>query len=1169
MATVWRAVHEGHGHPVAIKVMIGEQARKQRFVDSFHREVRAVARMNHPNIVRVFDYGAINPQMAKATGGELVAGCPYMVMELADSTLAKLDHSRLRWAHVHTVLGQILDALAHSHARDLVHRDLKPDNVLFVSIDGDAQIKLSDFGVVYSINAMRQLRPEDQIITGTPRYMAPEQIRGRIRDQGPWTDLYALGCLAFWLSTGTPPFSAPTIDETLRCHLNKSRPALEPVLTVPVGFDDWVHRLLAREPAQRFRRAADAADALENIAGEPSSNEMTIAAQSDDGQPVELTLLEEPDATWVIDAPPAMAESSEDGDERAMGSGSVHAAPDLPKSWRDEPQMTDSIEWVGVGLNLFELREIPLVGRHEQRDLLWDTLVDARYTGRPHVVVLDGPAGIGKTRLATWLARRAHQAGAVEVLTARHSPISGPADGIDRMFANHLRCVGLSRPQIWERLREEYAIDGALDDDDSHQCLALTDLITPGADPEFDADAMTIQFGSTEERYLVWTRFLARLCERRPLLLVLDDIHWGSNTLDFVRDLIDASTEMELPLLVVMTSRDDLLDERPVAARILREILDQPCTHHASLGPLDADEHLELVENLLRLEPQLAGRVARRTAGNPLFASQLVGDWIERDMLTVGENGFRLVGDGEKLLPQDIRALLVQRLEVLTGQSTDAVLGPALWSLELASVLGQSVEHREWLRLCEMNGIEPPDDLLEVLAGQALVRIGQRSWTFVHGSLRETLLEVAGEHGRFEAHHKKCAAMLRELYDTSREDRSPRLARHLLKAGDFEDALGPIYRGFRYYLRRCDFDAAKGFYEMHRKTRRRLGLGRGDRRCIETDMQWARMHNRRRNLSQAADLLVECQQHAKSHGHLDLVAQIHLQRVVVMRASGQRDTRGELELLDRAQDYFEKVDDEEGLARTMLERGWSLMDKNDNEQAKELFEEAWRRFESVGEEAPISRCIYSLATTHNNLGNWERAVDLFQQAREKFEEQGARLWVGHCYNGLGEILRRQGQFARAEPMYQQAVAISRQTGIESNNTIPYYNLGFMMLQKGDFSAARSYMEKSLKSEQSLRRPPFLGLAHAGIAVSCSGCGEWNEFDEHLEKAHNYFADNAFAERDLALAYEIAFEQARRHGEDQRGLWVCNMAVEQWRELGETERVEALESTLASAPSIED
>ena len=353
--------------------MTGEQARQERFVDAFYREVRAVARMNHPSIVRVFDYGEIDQEIADLSDGQLYPGSPYMIMELAESTLGHLSLSKIQWPHVHTILIHLLDGLAHAHARGLIHRDLKPDNVLFLSDDGDARLKLSDFGVAYAMDTRRHLRAEDDIITGTPRYMAPEQITGELRDQGPWTDLYALGCLAYWLVGGQTPFVGDSIDELLRAHLTAPLPDLEPDIEVPEGFGEWTARLLARDPNDRFRRAADAAATLADICETEPLGTMDLSAQNHAEDSVDLTVVGDPEATRLVDA--TVDDERPEPDDTSTTEGPIDAPPELPETWRKRRRAPDSIEML-TGRRVHWPANTPF--RHLRRDRV--RAVCARYS---------------------------------------------------------------------------------------------------------------------------------------------------------------------------------------------------------------------------------------------------------------------------------------------------------------------------------------------------------------------------------------------------------------------------------------------------------------------------------------------------------------------------------------------------------------------------------------------------------------------------------------------------------------------------------------------------------------------------------------------------------------------------------------------------------------------
>ena len=155
--------------------------------------------------------------------------------------------------------------LGSAHARGILHRDLKPDNVLFAGQnDVRGGLRLVDFGLAFLDEG--QDDADERKAAGTPRYMAPEQLLSHWRDFGPWTDLYALGCLAWQLCTGETPFqSMRDFRQLLRAHLHMAPPAFKPIFKVPKSFEVWLRTLLAKRRTDRFPFAADALSALPAI----------------------------------------------------------------------------------------------------------------------------------------------------------------------------------------------------------------------------------------------------------------------------------------------------------------------------------------------------------------------------------------------------------------------------------------------------------------------------------------------------------------------------------------------------------------------------------------------------------------------------------------------------------------------------------------------------------------------------------------------------------------------------------------------------------------------------------------------------------------------------------------------------------------------------------------
>jgi hypothetical protein len=234
-----------------------------QFVARFRREARAVNRLRHPNIVAVYDFGQLPDNRF------------YLSMEYADGQsvyqLVKRDE-HIAVPRALDVLGQLAYAVHHAHSRGVVHRDLKPDNLILVG--DDETLKVLDFGVakiVASDHAESVALSSNDLVWGSPRYMAPERVRGVGDD--PRSDIYAIGCIAFELVIGTAPFTGSS-DEVIRGHL-KDKPDApsmwRPSLAIPRELDAVILKCLEKDPAARFQTAAELYAALSKVKGYPAS----------------------------------------------------------------------------------------------------------------------------------------------------------------------------------------------------------------------------------------------------------------------------------------------------------------------------------------------------------------------------------------------------------------------------------------------------------------------------------------------------------------------------------------------------------------------------------------------------------------------------------------------------------------------------------------------------------------------------------------------------------------------------------------------------------------------------------------------------------------------------------------------------------------------------------
>ena len=199
LGQVWMARREGHEEPVALKFLLPKHRDRPNYRRAFTHELRAMTRLYHPCIVQLLDFGFIEPGWARSSQGLLAEEAPYLVMELASHGSLGPIQPELDFEQLCALVFIVLEALAHAHARGVIHRDIKPQNFLFGWRGGEAIVRLTDFGLS-TVHGEQDVAPG----WGTPLYMAPEQDQRRWREQGPWTDLYSLGRMILAIVCGTP-----------------------------------------------------------------------------------------------------------------------------------------------------------------------------------------------------------------------------------------------------------------------------------------------------------------------------------------------------------------------------------------------------------------------------------------------------------------------------------------------------------------------------------------------------------------------------------------------------------------------------------------------------------------------------------------------------------------------------------------------------------------------------------------------------------------------------------------------------------------------------------------------------------------------------------------------------------------------------------------------------
>ena len=1216
MGVVWEGVHRAQSYPVAIKVLTALGALDERLRLAFSNEVRAVARLHHPSIIRLLDYGETDGALAEASQGKIVAGSPYYAMELASGGTLPRPKAPLPWLQMRYLLLELLDALAHAHARDVIHRDIKPGNILLMHEGDQSRVMLTDFGIAKAVG-MKEL--QDGVVAGTPRSMAPEQILNEIRDQGPWTDLYSIGCMAYQFATGERIFANATGADVLRCQLN-DEPAPVTGRHLPRGFQKWLSKMLAKKVMDRYEYAAEAAWELVSLP-EPELAEPEKSADIENGNKIDekadsneynvvhvdgvnsaifntLYAPEQLSALTGIENASPMVGNVEDiadalyadmGDTVRMDSSAVvrvlaqkqrseqigvfkdqklstlaemyrqgksrhgsESSIPAPETWRIDSYHDHSDQLLGAGLGLWGVRAIPMVDRDAERDLIYQQLLETRSQRVVRAVVLDGPRGTGKSRIIEWMSQRAHELSLAHTLKANHYEDHLNAPGIARAIMYYLACQNLTRDKALERIQwvlGEHPLTPEYDD-----ALPLLELMQLQDDPEHPVPG--IRFNSVEEQYAVLCRFLRRICHDRASVLWLDDVHYSTYSLDFVRYMLTSDDARDLPVLILATSRSEDLEPGTSRYEAFQRMIVSPNLTKLDITPLSSQAHLELVHELIGLDEDLCEQVASRTSGMPIFAIQLIGDWVERGILVPGETGFKVKEGASIDLPDSLHELLISRIKrIFSGLD---VQDKVLEQMEIAAILGVQFDADEWRIACEMAELGDNTPALNAMLEHRLFEIRYPNIRFIHELLRESFLRHAREQGRFKKYHLICADMLKSYFSTALDIYDERRAEHLYEAEAYDACLDPMLKAASLRQLKCEFGVAHTLLGKRESALKKSHVesdsplwALGWLTDAATYLQEARLDEAQEQIERA----IELGQGIQSPVVLALAYKVKGQ-ILHLR----NNVTDSLDVFMASLSFFDQIPENRKFmylkdrAETLWLIGRVCDVRHELDLARIYLQQAIDIQSEIKDTYGLARTYKALGNTLQHGGFFEEAMPNLEYALKIFESMGYRLYIAHCLNDIGEIYRLgYQQPEQAEAYYRSAMDMYRAVN-SIDSTTAVINLALLLIAKQRFNEAKSIVLSQIDKIGKTGQEFDLNWLYAELLPCCAATFDWPLFNGTLDRLSHALDISMVVDADILYCTELAANLCLNYSATDQGLKCRDIAIQQAVRLNDREAI---------------
>ncbi len=970
MSTVYRAYDRLTGDTIALKhvavppsqLQFASSHAYQNPVLALAQEFGVLASLRHPHIIAVHDYG-FDAQHR-----------PFFTLDLLDQpqTIIEAGRDQARAFKINLVQ-QLLSALIYLHRHGILHRDLKPNNVLVTA----GLIKVLDFGLSVAIEHA------EAATVGSLAFMAPEILQGQPASVA--SDLYAVGMIACELLLGHHPFDVHDARHLID-QIRSERPDLS-ALDRPTAA--VLERLLAKEPAQRY-----------------------------------------PDASTVIHALSGATEQ---------------------ELWIETPDTRESF-----------LQAAKFVGRAVELKQLIEALSQTQQ-GQGSAWLIGGESGVGKSRLIDELRAHALVQG---VLVVHGQAVEG----------------GGMPYQLWRESVRRLILTTDLSD---FEAGILKSLI-PNIDRLLERMVPDVPELPGEAGHNRLAQTLTDLFKRQtvPMLLVVEDLQWATDSLVLLKALLHFGTH--LPLMIVGSYRNDERPSLPAELPGMRTLI-LPRLNESAVAQLSA-----AMLGQTEQQPQLVELLMRETDGNTFFLVEVVR--------ALAEEAGSLERIATMSLPRGVMAGGVQsvirrRLERVPVWARPALKLAAVAGrqidLEILKVASRDMDWEAWSTICVYAAVlEVKDDRLR----------------FSHDKLRETLLVDLTDWER-PALHRQIALALETVYPDNAAYLET-LAEHWHAADDMVRALPYVVQVVRRFA-----DITAHYDQAEHWILRSLPYADASQRA-RLLWVWGRVAEHRGDFSLATERFEDCLaipgiDLAQQAAALDGLCSTSWRRgnFAEAKAQGRRAVTAARASGDRL-----------SVARTLITLGIAHELIGEYADARAAYMEGLQICRELNDPIASIPALNNLGAMYANLGSYAPAREYYEASMNIARQIGERNGVNTALANLGLVYASEGNYAAAQPCYEESLSFSREVGDRQNMAVALINLGDLMVGLSKTETARACYAESLSLAREIGDRPDMAWSLSGLGALLSGCEEY-------AAARGYYEESLSISREMGNRQIIATIQS--------------------------------------------